>query len=218
MTPPTFEAQVRPLFRIYCFDCHGEGEKLRGGLDLRLRRLVIKGGDSGPAVIAGKPGESLLWQRVRAGEMPPGKTKLSKAEVERIGRWIAGGAKVEYAEPETIAAGMHLTPQDRAYWAYQPTRRPPLPPGRGRDRVRTPIDAFLLARLESRGLTFAPEADRRTLIRRVTVDLTGLPPTPEEVDAFRADHSPDAYERLVDRLLSSPRYGERWGRHWLDVA
>src|SRR2546423_1676133 len=109
VVPPTFEAQVRPLFRIYCFDCHGEGEKLRGGLDLRLRRLVVKGGDSGPAVVAGKPDESLLLQRVRAGEMPPGKKKLSKAEIEQIGRWIAGGAKVEHAEPEMIAAGMHLT-------------------------------------------------------------------------------------------------------------
>src|SRR5438552_3613056 len=150
--------------------------------------------------------------------MPPGTKKLARAEVELIGRWIAGGAKVEHAEPETIAAGMHLTPEDRAYWAYQPVRHPPLPAVHGRDRVCTPIDTFLLARLESRGLTFAPEADRRTLIRRVTFDLTGLPPTPAEVDAFLADRSPDAYERLVDRLLASPHYGERWGRHWLDVA
>src|SRR5262249_9745850 len=124
VTSPLFEAQVRPLFRIYCFDCHGEGEKLRGNLDLRLRRLVVKGGDSGPAVVTGKPDQSLLLQRVRAGEMPPGKRKkLSKAEIELIGRWIAGGAKVERAEPETIAAGMHLTPEDRTYWAYQPIRR-----------------------------------------------------------------------------------------------
>jgi hypothetical protein len=215
---PLFEAQVRPLFKVYCFDCHGEGEKLRGNLDLRLRRLVVKGGDSGPVVIAGKPEASLLWQRVRAGEMPPGKKKLSQAEVDLIGRWIASGAKVQHAEPESIAAGMHLTPEDRAYWAYQPIRRPSLPVVRGRDRVCTPIDTFLLTRLEATGQTFAPEADRRTLLRRVTFDLTGLPPTPTEVDAFLDDPSPDAYEKVVERLLASPRYGERWGRHWLDVA
>ena len=215
-TVPTFESAVRPLFKIHCLECHGEGDKLRGGLDLRLRRLVVRGGDSGPAIAPGKPAASLLYQRVRDGTMPPGKMKLSRAEVDEIGRWVAAGARVERPEPQTLAAGMHITPQDRAFWAFQPVRRPPIPTIPG--RARTPVDAFLLARLRQRGLTFAPEADRRTLIRRATFDLHGLPPSPEEVEAFVKDAAPGAYERLLDRLLSSPHYGERWGRHWLDVA
>ena len=215
---PTFESHVRPLFKVYCLDCHGEGAKLRGGLDLRLRRLTVQGGDSGPAVVPGKPNESLLYQRVRAGKMPPGKKKLSPAEVALIGRWVVAGARVERPEPARLGAGMHIAPEDRAFWAFQPIRRPAVPVVRSPGRLRTPVDAFLLARLQQSGLTFAPEADRRTLIRRATFDLHGLPPTPQEVAAFLTDTAPEAYERLVDRLLSSPRYGERWGRHWLDVA
>ncbi len=215
---PSFESSVRPLFKVYCLECHGEGEKLRGSLDLRLRRLVVEGGDSGPAVVPGKPSESLLYQRVRDGEMPPGKKKLSPAEVEMIERWIGAGARVERPEPASLAKGVHIAPEDRAFWAFQPVRSSPIPAVRTPERIRNPIDAFLLAPLPERGLRFAPEADRRTLIRRATFDLHGLPPTPEEVDAFLADAAPDAYERLIDRLLASPRYGERWGRHWLDVA
>jgi len=217
-TPPTFESHVRPLFKVYCLDCHGEGEKLRGGLDLRLRRLTVQGGDSGTAVVPGKPADSLLYQRVRDGEMPPGKTKLPPAEVEKIARWIATGARVERPEPPSLAKGMHIAPEDRAFWSFQPIRHPPVPTVRTAERIRNPIDAFLLSRLQERGLTFSSETDRRTLIRRATFDLHGLPPTPEEVDSFVKDTAPDAFERLIDRLLASPRYGERWGRHWLDVA
>jgi mono/diheme cytochrome c family protein len=216
--PPTFESHIRPLFKIYCLDCHGEGEKLRGGLDLRLRRLTVQGGDSGPAVVPGTADDSLLYQRVRDGEMPPGKTKLPPAEVQKLARWIAAGARVERAEPQTLAKGMHIAPEDRAYWAFQPVRRPAVPAVRTAQRVRNPIDAFLLVRLQERSLGFSAEADRQTLIRRATFDLHGLPPTPEEVEAFAKDTAPDAFERLIDRLLASPRYGERWGRHWLDVA
>ena len=216
--PPSFESDVRPLFKVYCLECHGEGDKLRGGLDLRLRRLAVQGGDSGPAVVPGKPADSLLYRHVRSGKMPPGKKKLSPAEVDLIGRWMAAGARVERPEPASVAAGMLITPEDRGFWVFQPIRRPAVPSVRNRDRVRNPVDAFLLARLEEHGLSFAPEADRRTLIRRATIDLHGLPPTPEAVDSFLADSAPDAYERLIDRLLASPRYGERWGRHWLDVA
>jgi hypothetical protein len=215
---PTFETHVRPIFKAYCFDCHGEGDKLRGGLDLRLSRPILKGGDSGPAVVPLRPDESLLYRRVRDGEMPPTKKKLTPEQVELIGRWINAGAKAERPEAEAAAPGMILTPEERAYWAFQPVRRPPVPAVLSAERVRTPIDAFLLARLQAQGLAFAPEADRRTLIRRATFDLTGLPPSPEDVDAFLADPAPDAYERLIDRLLASPQYGERWGRHWLDVA
>jgi mono/diheme cytochrome c family protein len=215
---PTYEQHVRPLLKAHCFDCHGEGEKLKGKLDLRLRRLILQGGRSGPAAVPGKPDDSPLYQRVAAGEMPPGKTKLTPAEVALIGRWIAAGAPATHPEPEQVGAGPLLTPEERGFWSFQPIRRPDVPRAGPSGLARTPVDAFLLARLQQRGLSFAPEADRRTLIRRLTFDLTGLPPTPEEVDAFLADPAPDAYERLVDGLLASPRYGERWGRHWLDVA
>jgi mono/diheme cytochrome c family protein len=219
-SPVTFESQVRPILKAYCFDCHGEGDKLKGGLDLRLNRLILKGGKSGPAVAAGKPEASPLYQKIQTGKMPPGKKKLSPDQVAIIGRWISAGAPVEGPEPETVAAGMLITADDRSYWAFQPVKRPALPAlmEEARQRVRTPIDAFLLARLQAKSLTFAPDAARRTLIRRASLDLLGLPPTPEEVDRFLADDSPDAYEQLVDGLLASPHYGERWGRHWLDVA
>ena len=121
-------------------------------------------------------------------------------------------------EPERLPPGVDITPEERAHWAFQPVRRPDPPPFRGEDRVRTPIDAFVLARLRERGFSFAPEADRRTLIRRASFDLTGLPPSQQELDAFLADPGADAYERLIDRLLDSPHYGERWARHWLDAA
>jgi mono/diheme cytochrome c family protein len=214
----TYEQHVRPILKAHCFDCHGEGEKLKGKLDLRLRRLIVQGGRSGPALVPGKPDDSPLYQRLAAGEMPPGKTKLSPAEVALIGRWIAGGARTTHPEPKQVGAGPLITSQEQAFWSFQPIRRPDVPRA-GPPRVaRTPIDAFLLARLQERHLSFAPEADRLTLIRRVSFDLTGLPPTPEEVAAFLADPALNAYERVVDRLLASPRYGERWGRHWLDVA
>jgi mono/diheme cytochrome c family protein len=140
--PPTYESHIRPLFKVYCLECHGEGEKLRGSLDLRLRRLAIQGGDSGPAIVPGKPAESLLYQRVRDGEMPPSKKKLSPAEVELIARWIAAGARVERPEPSSLAKGMHIAAEDRAFWIFQPVRSPPLPRVRAAERVRNPIDAF----------------------------------------------------------------------------
>ncbi|HWE37704.1 MAG TPA: PSD1 and planctomycete cytochrome C domain-containing protein [Isosphaeraceae bacterium] len=216
--PPTFERDVRPILKAYCLDCHGGGEQLRGKLDLRLRRFAVKGGASGPAVVPGRPDESEMLARVRDGEMPPGEKKVPADRVAVIERWIAAGAPTAREEPESLPPGIDITPEERAFWAFQPIRRPDPPPAGPGDRVRTPIDAFLLARLRERGLGFAPDADRRTLIRRVHADLTGLPPTPGEVEAFVKDESPDAYERLVDRLLASPHYGERWARHWLDAA
>jgi hypothetical protein len=217
--PPTFNAQIRPLLKTHCFECHGEGEKLKGDLDLRLRRLIAKGGESGPAIVAGKPGTSLLLQRVTSGEMPPGKQKLSTVEIDLLERWVAAGAKVEAPEPESLAKGFQITDEDRMWWAFQPIRRPAVPELRNPSSpTRNPIDAFLLAKLGEKGLSFAAPADRLTLLRRITFDLTGLPPTPSEVNAFLKDNSADACEKLVERLLASPRYGERWGRHWLDVA
>src|SRR5262245_19891731 len=217
--PNTFEDNIRPILKANCFECHGDAEKLKGGLDLRLKRLIAEGGESGPALVAGKPAESLILEKVRAGKMPPGKKKLSATEIERIEKWIAAGAKNARPEPESIAAGFHLTAEDRSYWAFQPVRRPLVPQVlASHAAVRNSIDAFLQASLREKGLDLSPPADRVTLIRRATFDLTGLPPTPEEVDAFLEDSSTDAYARLVDRLLASPHYGERWGRHWLDVA
>jgi mono/diheme cytochrome c family protein len=216
----TYERDIRPIFKAYCFQCHGEGEKLKGGLDLRLRQLIAKGGESGPAFMPGKPDKSLLYQQVVDGEMPKGEKKLTKDQVALIGRWIAGGAKTARPEPAEVSAVPVFTEEERTFWAFQPIRRPQVPKVNSRDirSVRNPIDAFLLARLNEKKLTYSPTADRVTLIRRATFDLTGLPPTPEEVDTFVADPSPLAYERLIDRLLDSPHYGEVWGRHWLDIA
>lgn len=212
----TFEAQARPLLRAYCVECHGEGEKPKGGLDLRLRRTTLKGGKSGPAIVPGHSETSLLIQRVRDGTMPPGKKKLSAAETEILARWISQGAHVEKQEPEVASAGMLITPEDRSWWAFQPIRRNPAPAVSG--LVRTPIDSFILDRLTREKLTFNPEVDRVAFIRRATFDLTGLPPTPAEVEAFLADGSARSHEALIERLLARPEYGERWARHWLDVA
>ena len=217
--PPAFNADIRPIFQAHCTECHGESDKPKGGLDLRLQRLALKGGESGAAIANGKPDASLLIDRVQSGEMPPGKKKLGAAEVETLRRWIAGGAKVEAPEPESLATGFSITDEDRRWWAFRPVRRPAVPSARNpKIEIRNAVDAFLSAKLEDKGLSFAAPAERIALIRRAAFDLTGLPPTPEEVDAFVGDKSPDAYGKLVERLLASPHYGERWGRHWLDVA
>ncbi|MDA1015033.1 MAG: DUF1549 domain-containing protein [Planctomycetota bacterium] len=216
----SFERHVRPILKANCFPCHGEGEKLEGGLDLRLRRLIARGGESGPGFQLQRPAESELLVRVVAQEMPPAdeSRKLTTDEIEIIRRWIEAGAPTDHAEPESMRSGFVITQSDREYWAFQPIANPPLPSVRRGALVRNPIDAFVLARLERDGFRFADEAIRRTLIRRATFDLLGLPPAPHNVDAFASDNRGDAYERLVDQLLASPHYGERWGRHWLDVA
>src|SRR3954453_22767389 len=126
---PAFNADVRPIFQAYCTECHGEAEKPRGGLDLRLKRFALKGGKNGPAIVEGKPDDSLLLQRVKGGEMPPGKKKLSAAEIDTLRRWIAGGAKVEAPEPEKLATGFAITDDDRRWWAFRPVRRPAVPRG-----------------------------------------------------------------------------------------
>lgn len=211
-----FERQIRPIFKAHCFQCHGEGDK--GKLDLRLRRLMLQGGDSGPAIEAGKKEDSLLFERISKGEMPPGDKKLSPEEIKLIGEWIDAGAPTARTEPEEISAASGITPEDREFWFYQSLHDQPIPEYQPADRVRTNIDAFLVKKLKEQGFAFSPDADKLTLIKRATFDLTGLPPTREEIQTFLADQADDAYERMVDRLLASPRYGERWGRHWLDVA
>lgn len=214
---PTFEQHVRPILRAHCFDCHGATEKTKGGLDLRLVRLMLQGGDSGPAIVAGKAADSYLLERVRAGEMPPGETKLTPAEIATLERWIAAGAKTARPEPETVGPGLGITPEERAWWAFQPIKRPAVPQVPADARARTPIDSLLLKAMPA-GLSFSEDADRRVLMLRVYFDLIGLPPTPDDAVRFLNDNSPDAYERLIDDLLASPHYGERWGRHWLDIA
>jgi len=214
---PSFEEHVRPILKAYCFECHGEGESLKGGIDLRLKRFIEKGGKSGPGFIAGKLDQSILLAKVRKGDMPPGKKKLSPAELGQIEKWLAAGARTKEPEPETLAGGFQITGADRAWWAFQPVKRP-APPQASANLVRTPIDNFVLAKLQEKQLTMSPQADKRTLVRRAAFDLTGMPPTPEEVESFANDQAPDAYDKLIDRLLASSAYGERWGRHWLDVA
>ncbi len=215
----TFEHDVRPILKAHCTSCHGEEEDPKGGVDLRLRRFMDKPlKEGGHIVVAGKPEESEMVLLVREGEMPKKGKKLTPEQIGVLERWIAQGAKVTKAEPETLAPGPLITNDDREYWAFQPIVKAAVPALENAARVRTPIDSFILAKLRTAGLDFAPEADKRTLIRRVTLDLIGLPPTPEEVDAFLADKAPDAYEKVVDRLLASPAYGERWARHWLDVV
>lgn len=209
-----FETHVRPILKAHCFECHGEGKKLKGGLDLRLKHLLVRGGKSGPALLPGKPADSSLVQRVRSQEMPPGKKKLTKDEMAILDRWIQEGASTARPEPKELPLGFSISPDEASHWAFQAIRRVEPP----KVKAAHPIDRFLLAKLAEKGLSFSPEADRLTLIRRATFDLLGLPPTPAEVDAFLKDQAPDAYEKLLDRLLSSPHYGERWGRHWLDLA
>jgi hypothetical protein len=214
----TFERDIRKILKTHCFQCHGEKEEPEAELDLRLRRLIVKGGESGPALVAGNPTESLIYQRVLEGEMPPGEKKVSKDELAVIKRWISTGAKTARPESETIGIGMLITEEDRSFWSFQPIRRSPIPRVKHAVSVRNPVDAFLLEKLEKRGFTFSPHADKQTLIRRATFDLLGIPPTPQELEHFFADDSQGAFERLIERLLKSPHYGERWGRHWLDVA
>ncbi len=208
-----FEKQVRPLLLAECADCHGS-KKQWSGLRVDSRDALLKGGESGPAIEPGDPDASLLISAVRREglEMPPKKT-LSAQQVAILETWIRDGAHW----PKHLAGGTNSGDAAKTHWAFQPVRSL-TPPAMDDTWCRTDIDRFVLSRLRAAGLNPAAEADRRTLIRRVTYDLTGLPPTEAEVDAFETDTSPEAYERLIDRLLESPRHGEHWARHWLDVA
>ena len=210
--PILFERDIRPVLKAHCFHCHGEDGKYKGDLDLRLRRLILEGGEHGPALVAGQPEKSLLLQKIRNGKMPKGQAKLTEEDIARIGEWITQGAKTARPEPEDPDAVL-VTEEERNFWLLQPIKNPPVPKG-----AQNPIDAFLLRALKAKKLNFSPPTDKRTLIRRATFDLTGLPPTPEEISTFINDSSSEAYSNLIDRLLASPHYGERWGRHWLDVS
>ncbi|MBI1314266.1 DUF1553 domain-containing protein [bacterium] len=218
-----FESRVRPLLLERCIKCHGP-KKSEAGLRLDSLATALKGGDSGPAIDRLKPEASLLLKAVRHEdglEMPPGKT-LDAVDMAALTKWIHDGAA--WREPLVAASngpavrGGPITKEERNFWSLQPVTDPQPPEVDDRISVRNDIDRFVIARLRAVGLTWRPRADKRTLLRRVTFDLTGLPPTPADLDAFVADESPDALATVVDRLLASKTYGERWGRHWLDVV
>lgn len=215
---PTFERDIRPILKAHCFECHGEGDILKGGLDVRLRRLLLVGGDDGPALVLGKPDQSKLLKMIESGKMPKRDKKLSAPESALIRKWIATGASTARPEPTELSRGAGITEEERAFWSFQPIVTPKVPKTKNSNRARTPIDAFLVGPMTKLKLHFSPDAEKVTLLRRACFDLTGLPPTPEERVTFLSDSSPNAYEQLIDRLLNSKHYGERWGRHWLDVA
>ncbi len=216
-----FERDIRPLLAEKCHPCHGD-KKTSGGLSLTRRDAVRKGGDRGPAVVPGKPAESLLLKAVNhAGDlkMPP-KEKLSAKEIEKLTLWVARGA----VWPDSVGAraapagGPEVTEEQRRWWAFRPVRAVAVPAVKDREWPRSDLDRFVLAELEKRSIPPAKPAERRALLRRVSFDLTGLPPSPEEAEAFLKDDSPGAYAKVVDRMLASPAYGQRWARHWLDVV
>jgi hypothetical protein len=206
---PDFQQRILPLLKHRCVPCHGPAVQ-EGKLNLAIPPGIARGGESGAVVIAGKPNESLLWKRVEADEMPEDEP-LPAEEKELLKKWIAGGAK---GVPEKVSA----EPEGDEHWAFQKLHAVTLPKVKESGHLRTPIDHFVQARLEDAGLKMSPEADRYTLIRRVALDVTGLPPTPKEIEQFVNDTREGAYERMVDRYLDSPRYGERWGKYWLDAA
>jgi hypothetical protein len=217
---------VIPILLRRCTVCHGSRRR-EGGLDLRSKASMLRGGKSGPAIVPGKAEESLVIKKLRSGQMPPLRRlievsikPIEPAETDLLAKWIGLGAPEVQTQPDVAGTEPDplVTDKERDFWAFRPPQPVPVPTVRHPAQLRNPIDAFILHRLEQKGLLLAPEADRPALMRRLYLDLTGLPPEPTEVLAFVADRDPQAYEKMVDRLLASPRYGERWGRHWLDVA
>ncbi len=215
---PDFDRTIAPILASRCMDCHNSGAEKKGGLDLSQVKSAEAGGDSGKVLAPGKLEESLLWERIAKGEMPP-KRPLPENERAAIKAWISAGAKwgTSPIDPYRYSTA---TRAGYDWWSLQKLVRPEVPriEVKDADWKKNPIDPFVLAKLQARGLVPSPKADRGTLIRRLHFDLIGLPPSPEEVEAFTKDESPDAYSQLVQKLLDSPHYGERWGRHWLDVA
>jgi len=217
-----FENKVRPLLIERCYDCHSATKKIKGGLSMDSKEALLKGGDTGPSLVPGNPDASLLIKAIRYHDenlqMPP-KKKLEDTQVAILVDWVKMGAPdPRVATGGKINAFESIMAEGRKHWAFQQVKPQTVPTVKNQKWVKSPIDAFVMAKLEAKDMKPAAMADKRTLIRRATFDLTGLPPMPEEVATFVADRSPDAYEKLIDKLLASPRYGERWGRHWLDVA
>lgn len=216
-----FESRIEPLLQDNCYKCHSVAKKVKGGLALDSRESMLKGGDDGKIFIPGHPAESLLIQRITSKDddekMPPKDGPLSSQQIADLTEWVKMGAPDPRKGPAAPAPGMDDA-SAKAHWAWQPVRNPSIPAVRAAAWCKTPVDRFIAANLESKGMEPAPSADRETLIRRAYFDLVGLPPMPWEVQAFIDDKSPNAWEKVIDRLLASPHYGERWGRYWLDVA
>jgi hypothetical protein len=217
-----FESDVRPLLAEHCLKCHGgDPQKIKGGLDLSARSGFQKGGDTGPVIDAKDPAASLLLKVVNYADddhqMPP-KKKLPQDKIDLLTQWVQMGAPWTPGAEGTTAAAAAPADDPKDYWAYKPPVRPAVPAVKNTAWVRTPVDAFILSKLEANGLHPSAAASKVALIRRATYDLTGLPPTPAEVEAFVNDPSPNAFEKVTDRLLASPHYGEQWGRHWLDLV
>ncbi len=214
-----FENKVRPVLVKHCYKCHSaEATKVKGGLYLDSRDGVLKGGDSGPAIVPGDPEKSLLVKSIRYTDpdlqMPPKGEKLSDTQIADLVAWVKMGAP----DPRVGSAAAKKSTGEN-HWAFQPVKKPAVPGSRiTNPPSANPIDAFITEKLTEKNMTLSPPADKRTLIRRVYFDLIGLPPAPEDVQAFIDDASPDAFAKVVDRLLAMPQYGERWGRHWLDLA
>ncbi|MBC8003113.1 MAG: PSD1 domain-containing protein, partial [Opitutaceae bacterium] len=213
-----FESKIRPILVNKCYKCHSaEAIKVKGGLMLDSRDGLLKGGDSGPAIVAGNPEKSLLIKAVRYLDsdlqMPPKGEKLSDTEIADLTTWIQMGAP----DPRTGKV-IAKKGDGKDHWSFQPVKKPSVPDVKDKSWGATPVDAFILTSLEAKGMKPSPPADKRVLIRRAYYDLIGLPPSPEEIQTFLNDSSPNALEKVIDGLLASPRYGERWGRHWLDVA
>src|SRR5215470_1890455 len=227
-SPDFFESRIRPILANNCYSCHTDSKL--GGLRVDSRVALLAGGKSGPALIPGRPDDSLLIRAVSHTDpnlkMPMSGARLKNSEIADLRYWIQALAAywpdeaAKAAPQSSAAASPHFTirPEQRKFWSFQPLRKPVVPPVKDTAWARTPIDHFILFKLEEKGLKPVQPADKRSLIRRAYFDLTGLPPTPEQVDAFRADNSPEAFAKVVDRLLASPQYGERWARHWMDVA
>ena len=217
-----FEKEVRPILVSRCYDCHSsKNEEPKGGLRVDSLAALTKGGETGPGVVPGKPKDSLLIDAVNYGDlyqMPP-KGKMPAAEIATLTKWVEMGAPwpAEKDPSEGRGKGFDIAARKAEHWAWRPLQKPEFPGVKNEAWIRQPSDRFILAKLEAAGLSPAPPADKRTLVRRVYFDLIGLPPTPDEVQAYLQDESPQALEKVVDRLLESPHFGERWGRHWLDL-
>jgi hypothetical protein len=217
-----FESKIRPVLADNCYKCHSQtSEKLKGGLLLDTKAGLLKGGDTGPAIVPGDPEKSLLIKAVRYQDedlqMPPKNKKLPPEQIAALEQWVKMGAPDPRTGGTNIAAGA-IADKAKGHWAFKSITFPSAPKVKNTKWPQTSVDNFILAKLEEKDLKPSPKADKRSLVRRATLDLTGLPPTIEEVNEFINDKSPDAFAKVIDRLLASPRYGERWGRHWLDVA
>jgi hypothetical protein len=214
-----FEQKIRPALVEHCYSCHSaDAKKVRGGLLVDSRAALLKGGDTGPALVPGKPKESLLLQALRNDgiAMPP-KGRLSDEVIADFDRWIRLGATDPRDGKAVVQATIDLE-KGRQFWSFRKPTKQTVPTVKDQAWARTDVDRFLLAALEAKGLRPGKDAERSVLVRRLYIDLIGLPPTPEEMERARNDKQEKWDERLVDELLKSPHFGERWGRHWLDVA